>query len=188
VPWLALAIVFGADQATKVAVIQTLVRGESWPADGLFKITHAWNTGTAFGLFPQYGGLLTLISLAAVVVLFLFYRSAGSPSLYVRTAFGMQLGGAFGNLFDRIRLGHVTDFIDVGPWPVFNIADSAIVVGIALMAWHFWSASSSGDKKSVQPGPPEDSRAPDEVQRGARSKQSTPAGTSASQGDGQPGT
>jgi hypothetical protein len=51
----------------------------------------------------------------------------------VRIAFGLQLGGAFGNLFDRVRIGHVTDFIDIGPWPIFNIADSAIVTGITLM-------------------------------------------------------
>ena len=139
-PWLTLAAVFAADQLTKTAVVRSLVRGESWPPDGFFRITHAWNTGTAFGLLQDYGGVLTVVSLLAVVVLFYFYRSASSPSLFVRTAFGLQLGGAFGNLFDRVRLGHVTDFIHVGPWPVFNLADSSIVVGIALMALHMWNA------------------------------------------------
>ena len=142
IPWLALAFVFAADQVSKTLVIRSLDRFESWPAGGFFRFTHAWNTGTAFGLFPQYGGLLTIVSLAAVVVLALFYRTAKNPSVLVRIAFGMQLGGAFGNLFDRVRIGHVTDFIHVGPWPVFNLADSSIVVGIALMAWHFWNAAS----------------------------------------------
>ncbi len=142
-PWLALAAVFAADQVSKTLVIRSLARFESWPTDGFLRFTHAWNTGTAFGLFPQYGGLLTIVSLAAVVVLALFYRAAKNPSVLVRIAFGMQLGGAFGNLFDRVRIGHVTDFIDVGPWPVFNLADSSIVVGIALMAWHFWNAASA---------------------------------------------
>jgi signal peptidase II len=150
-PWLTLAAVFAADQLTKTAVVRSLVRGESWPPDGFFRISHAWNTGTAFGLFQDYGGVLTVVSLLAVVVLFYFYRSASSPSLLVRTAFGLQLGGAFGNLFDRVRLGHVTDFIDVGPWPVFNLADSSIVVGIALMAWHMWNASA---EKKPPPGVP----------------------------------
>lgn len=147
-PWLTLAAVFAADQATKIAVIRSLAHGESWPPDGFLRITHAWNTGTAFGLLQNYGGVLTVVSLLAVVVLVYFYRSASSPSLLVRAAFGMQLGGAFGNLFDRLRLGHVTDFIDVGPWPVFNLADSSIVVGIALMAWHMWNSA------AVKPPPP----------------------------------
>lgn len=140
-PWLALVTVFTADQVSKTLVIRSLTRFESWPTDGFFRFTHAWNTGTAFGLFPQYGGLLTIVSLVAVVILVLFYRMAKNPSAVVRVAFGMQIGGAFGNLFDRLRIGHVTDFLDVGPWPVFNLADSSIVVGIALMAWHFWNAS-----------------------------------------------
>ena len=141
VPWLALVVVFAADQVSKAVVISDLALHESFPAAGFFRFTHAWNTGTAFGLFPQYGGLLTMVSLLAVVVLVFLYRSASNPSFVLRAAFGMQLGGAFGNLFDRVRLGHVTDFIDVGPWPVFNLADSAIVVGIALMAYYFWGGT-----------------------------------------------
>jgi signal peptidase II len=138
VPWLALAAVFAADQVTKAVVRSNLRPLESWPDTGFFRFTHAWNTGTAFGLFQDYGNILTVVSLFAMVILFVFYRSAGSPSLLLRLAFGMQLGGAFGNLLDRLRMGYVTDFIDVGPWPIFNIADSSIVVGISFMAYYFW--------------------------------------------------
>ena len=56
----------------------------------------------------------------------------------LRVAFGLQFGGAIGNITDRLRLGHVTDFIDVGPWPIFNVADSSIVIGIGLLIFYFW--------------------------------------------------
>ena len=154
-PWIALALVFAADQVSKALVIANIPYRTSWPDDGFFRFTHTWNTGTAFGLFQGYGGALTIVSLLAVVVLFFFYRATTRPSMLMRVAFGMQLGGAFGNLLDRVRIGHVTDFFDVGPWPVFNVADSSIVVGIALMAYFFWSdrseqrpAASSADSVS----------------------------------------
>ncbi len=151
VPWLALAAVFAADQVSKAAVRSNLRPLESWPDTGFFRITHTWNTGTAFGLFQDYGNVLTFVSLFAVAILFIFYRSAGSPSLLLRLAFGMQLGGAFGNLLDRLRMGYVTDFIDVGPWPVFNIADSSIVVGISFMAYYFWRGT--GERETTGRGP-----------------------------------
>lgn len=154
VPWIALPVVLLADQVSKQVVIDRLPYGHSWPEQGFFRITHAVNTGTAFGLFPEYGGLLTLVSLVAIAALFVFYKSASNPPLYLRVAFGMQLGGAIGNLVDRVRLGHVTDFLDVGPWPVFNIADSSIVVGIILMAWFFWNGlSDEKDEKKVRTTP-----------------------------------
>ncbi|MCS5644384.1 MAG: signal peptidase II, partial [Dehalococcoidia bacterium] len=62
--------------------------------------------------------------------------------------FGLQFGGAIGNITDRFRLGHVTDFIDVGPWPIFNIADSSIVVGIGLLIFYFWFLNNDSKKDS----------------------------------------
>jgi signal peptidase II len=157
VQWLALAAVFAADQVSKSLIISSLDIRESWPAEGFFRLTHTFNTGTAFGLFQGSGGILTVVSLVAVVVLYFFYRSASSPSLLMRLAFGMQLGGAFGNLLDRVRLGHVTDFLDVGPWPVFNVADSAIVCGIALMAYHFWTDRDETARKPSSSAQPDQS-------------------------------
>lgn len=137
-PWVMLVIAVVLDQVTKWQVIENLSVGESWPETGFFRITHAWNTGTAFSLFQGQGDILTWVSLAAVGVLSWIYRSIDKPSLLLRVAFGMQFGGAIGNIADRIRLGHVTDFIDVGIWPIFNIADSSIVIGIGLMIFYFW--------------------------------------------------
>jgi signal peptidase II len=126
------------DQLTKWQVIENLSVGESWPTTGFLRFTHAWNTGTAFSLFQGQGDILTWVSLVAVVVLTWIYRSIDDPPWVLRIAFGLQFGGAIGNIVDRVRIGHVTDFIDVGPWPIFNIADSSIVIGIGLMIFYFW--------------------------------------------------
>ena len=84
-------------------------------------------------------------------MLIFFYRHAGQESLIVRLAIGMQLGGALGNIVDRLRLGHVTDFIDVGPWPIFNIADSSIVIGIGLMVFYLFIKRESRDPQVESP-------------------------------------
>ncbi len=127
--------VFALDQITKGWVRDNLIIGASRPRDGFLRITHTYNTGSAFGLFTDQSTLLMIASVAAIGVLVLFYRSNSLPGPWVRISMGLILGGATGNLADRITLGHVTDFIDVGPWPVFNLADSSIVVGLAFMAW-----------------------------------------------------
>ena len=93
------------------------------------------NTGSAFGLFQGNNLPLLIVSLVGVAVLAYSYRTQENPSRPMRCSIALMLGGAVGNLLDRILLGHVTDFIDIGPWPVFNLADSAIVVGLILMAW-----------------------------------------------------
>lgn len=155
VPWLLLAASLGLDQLTKAVVIENLARGESWPDEGFFRFTHAWNTGTAFSLLQDQSLLLTFVSFGAVIALYFVYRSVESPTIWVRMAFGLLLGGAFGNLIDRIRLGHVTDFIDVGPWPIFNIADSSIVVGIFVLFLFFWTNSSDEKESPVTENPQE---------------------------------
>jgi signal peptidase II len=151
IPWIMLVTALGLDQLTKSLVIASLAPGESWPHTGFLRITHAWNTGTAFSLFQDQSSLLTYVSFAAVIALYFVYRSVESPTVWVRMAFGMLLGGAIGNLIDRLRLGHVTDFIDVGPWPIFNIADSSIVVGIAVLFLFFWMSSNEKEDKIGTP-------------------------------------
>ena len=125
---------FALDQVTKAVVVQTLALGRSWPAEGFFRITHIGNTGSAFGLFGGQNLVLTLLSLAGIGVLVLFYRSHTNPGLLVRLSLGLMLAGAFGNLADRLARGHVTDFIDIGPWYIFNVADASIVTGVIILA------------------------------------------------------
>ena len=126
-----------ADQVTKQLVLNSLGPGVSWPEDGFFRFTFVRNDGTAFGLFQDNGALLTIISLAAVALIVYFYREAAMSSWFTRTALGLQIGGAAGNIIDRFRHGYVVDFLDVGPWPIFNIADSAIMVGIISLILYF---------------------------------------------------
>ena len=130
---LTIVAVLIADQLTKFAVKGTLRLGESWPSDGLIRITHGANTGTAFGLLPNQTLFLILASIIAIGFLVYFYRAYALPRPILRLAIGLQLGGAFGNLFDRVAFGSVTDFIDVGWWPIFNIADSSICVGMTTL-------------------------------------------------------
>ena len=126
-------LTLGADQLTKYLVRANLHIGESWPREGFIRLTHGTNSGTAFGLFPQQTLLLTIASAFAIGFIIYFYRTHGGQTWISHLNVGLLLGGAVGNLIDRLAAGKVTDFIDVGPWPIFNIADSAIVVGITLL-------------------------------------------------------
>ena len=126
-------IVLALDQLTKYIVVETLLLRESWPEDSFFRFTHGTNSGTAFGLFQNQTFFLIIFSAGAIGFIYYFYRSHAMPSLLLRLAMGLQLGGALGNLLDRVRAGKVVDFLGVGPWPTFNIADSAIVTGITLL-------------------------------------------------------
>ncbi|MCH7801913.1 MAG: signal peptidase II [Chloroflexi bacterium] len=127
------AVVLASDQITKAIIRATLDLGESWPVDGFFRITHGINTGSAFGLFQGQTLILAIASVAAIGFIIYFYRTQTESTLITRITIGLLLGGAIGNLIDRLAAGEVTDFIDVGRWPIFNLADSSIVVGMILM-------------------------------------------------------
>ena len=128
-------LVFGLDQLTKYLVRASLSLGESFPTEGAFRIVNTYNTGSAFGLFRDQTLPLILASALGIGILILVYRNHAFPSLPLRLSLGLQIGGAAGNLLDRVRMGHVTDFVDLGPWPVFNLADASIVVGIVVLVW-----------------------------------------------------
>ncbi|MXX92308.1 MAG: signal peptidase II [Chloroflexi bacterium] len=137
--WVLAVVVLLLDQSTKSVIVAWLDWGQSWPDEGFLRITHARNTGTAFSLFQGHNNVLSFIALLAVGVLLWVYATTGARSFVLRLALGLQLGGALGNLLDRLQQGYVTDFLDVGPWPIFNVADSAISVGMVLMVWYFFS-------------------------------------------------
>ena len=100
-----------------------------------FRFTHTSNTGVAFGLF-QNANLLFAIFASIVSIGIIFFNQKLEPgNALLRIALGLQLGGALGNLIDRILFGSVTDFLDFGPWPVFNVADTAVVAGVLLMGF-----------------------------------------------------
>jgi signal peptidase II len=143
------ALVLLVDQFSKYLVRELLPFGASFPDRGLFRFTHAHNTGSAFGLFQGQNTPLILVSFVGIIILALIYQSQNRPSNWLRLSLGLQLGGAFGNLLDRLRIGFVTDFIDIGPWPVFNLADASIVTGLLLLAWIFLRPGRSREPKSV---------------------------------------
>jgi signal peptidase II len=112
---------------------------ESWsPSTELadyFQITHVSNSGAAFGIFPSGSGLFMVIAVVVSVAIILYNQSMPANSQLYRVALGLQLGGALGNFIGRLRLdGRVTDFLDFGPVPVFNVADMSIVVGVIMLA------------------------------------------------------
>ena len=129
--------VFLLDQATKSAVRLALQPGESVPVEGWVRLTHVTNTGAAFGLFTDQSVFLLLTTLVGVAAITIYYFFPPANSPFLTSGLGLQLGGALGNLLDRIRLGHVTDFLDFRVWPVFNVADSAIVTGVVLLVIFF---------------------------------------------------
>jgi signal peptidase II len=129
----ALAVI-ALDQATKALVRSRLALGESWPEGWeLIRISHITNTGAAFGMFRDATTILSIGALiAGLVIVVLIYRFAASHRWYA-ICLSLILGGAAGNLIDRVRLGHVTDFINPIAYPAFNVADSSIVIGVATL-------------------------------------------------------
>jgi signal peptidase II len=135
--WLGLIAVAGAavaaDQATKAIVSSSLALGESVDVAGPLSIHHVQNSGIAFGLFPTAtSGVIVLTGIAVTWMLVFFARSGGRHPI-LPVAVGLLLGGSLSNLVDRIRLGHVTDFLDFRFWPAFNLADAFIVAGVAVL-------------------------------------------------------
>lgn len=89
-------------------------------------------------MFPQLGGAFTIIALAVIAGIVLFYHHLPTGNLWVRLCLGLQLGGALGNLVDRITRGYVVDFVDIGFWPIFNLADISILLGVSVLAYFLW--------------------------------------------------
>ena len=143
-------LIFVFDQFSKFLVRDLLLYRESFPATGFFRFTHTFNTGSAFGILQDQNTPLILVSFVGVAILIWIYQSQRVATGLLRLSIGLQIGGAVGNLLDRLRLGHVTDFVDVGDWPIFNVADASIITGLVILAWIFL-ASDSGRAKAPVP-------------------------------------
>ncbi len=118
------------DQLTKYVIMNNLQPGQSIPViTNIFHITYIKNTGAAFGILGNYTFLLIIASIVILVLFFLFVKTYSFDNLWFKAASAFIIGGAAGNLIDRVRLGFVIDFLDFRIWPVFNIADMAIVTG-----------------------------------------------------------
>lgn len=138
-------LIFLADQIAKAAIENNLVPGEYVEVLGPLELTLSHNRGVAFGLAGGAGIGLVVVTLAALALIgYLFARDPARPGMWV--ACGMVAGGALGNLADRVFAGEVTDYIAVGSWPPFNLADIAITCGVALLAFVYVRDAESGDE------------------------------------------
>jgi signal peptidase II len=131
--------VIALDQWTKYLVRQYVPMSTIWMPAGLdwltpyARIVHWYNTGVAFGMFQGLGGIFTILAILVALAIIYYYPQIPYEDWTLRAAMGLMLGGAMGNLVDRILRGQVTDFISVGNFPVFNVADSGITVGVIIM-------------------------------------------------------
>jgi signal peptidase II len=129
---IALAAVFG-DQLTKNIVSSHLTLDAERHVAGPLSIHHVQNSGIAFGLFASATPLVTILTGLAVAWMLFFFARSGARHPILPIALGLLIGGSASNLLDRVRLGHVTDFIDLRFWPAFNLADSFIVLGVLIL-------------------------------------------------------
>jgi signal peptidase II len=153
--WLSLLLVaaaaVAADQVTKQLVARTLALGDSVELAGPFSIHHVHNSGIAFGLFSSATSIVIALTGIAVGCLVLFFARSGRRHPLLPVALGLVLGGSVSNLLDRVRLGFVTDFLDLAYWPSFNLADTFIVVGVGLLFVSFVAADRSSPRLGTLP-------------------------------------
>jgi signal peptidase II len=150
------AVIVVLDQWTKSLVRANLPPGATWLPGSLewlspyARIVHWYNTGAAFGMFQNASMVLTVLAFLVIGVILYYYPRVEKADWSLRLAMSMQLGGAIGNLIDRLTLGHVTDFISVGAFPVFNVADASISVGAAVLLLGVWLMERAGRKMKMQ--------------------------------------
>ncbi|KAF0106458.1 MAG: signal peptidase II [Anaerolineaceae bacterium] len=143
--FLSSGVIVVLDQWTKAWVRANVPLGADWPMPASLawlepyaRIRHTYNTGAAFGLFQQGGLIFAILAVIVSALIILYFPQTSRRDWWLRLALALQLGGALGNLVDRIRFGPVTDFISVGNFAIFNVADSCISVGVAILILGVW--------------------------------------------------
>lgn len=150
------------DQVTKEWVRNTLTMGEVYRPElwlsRYVRILHWHNTGSAFGMFQGWGNIFAGLAFVVSLVILFYFPQVPRQEWLLRLALSLQLGGATGNLIDRLTIGHVTDFVSLGNFPVFNVADASISTGVAVLILGMWiherhlkqaSASASADPEKL---------------------------------------
>ncbi len=153
--WIALVVIAGtaivADQLTKAVVSAQLPLGDTAVSIGPFSIHHVQNTGIAFGLFSNSTSVVIALTAVAVGAMLVFFARTAQRHPLIPVALGLVIGGSVANLLDRVRLGHVTDFLDFAYWPAFNLADTFIVVGVGLLFASFVAADRASPRVGTAP-------------------------------------
>ncbi len=129
------------DQWTKSWVRSNIAFGESWGPEWLApfaRFVHWYNTGAAFGLFQGMGTVFIILAFVISIAILIYYPRVPRQDWTLRLAMSLQMAGALGNLIDRLTIGHVTDFIAIGSFPVWNIADASITVGVFVLLLGIW--------------------------------------------------
>jgi signal peptidase II len=150
------AMIIALDQWTKWLVRTNIPAGQSWLPDSLLwlspyaRIVHWYNKGAAFGIFQEGSMVFTVLAFIVSAAIIYYYPQVSKQDWPLRLAMSMQLGGAIGNLIDRLTIGHVTDFISVGTFPVFNIADSSISVGCVVLLLGVWWQERAAKKEKAR--------------------------------------
>lgn len=154
---LMIAIV-AADQASKAWILTRLgPRGDTNEIKlipGFLRFVYVENSGAAFGLFQGKSPVLTILAMVVIIFLIIYFRQAIAGSLWLSVALGLQLGGALGNVIDRFRHGFVVDFVNVPKFWTFNVADSAITIGVIMLGLYLVTRDPGPNEETQQNGSP----------------------------------
>lgn len=135
-------VLIALDQWTKSLVRANLVLNEFWmPVEWLapyLRVVNWHNTGAAFGIFQGMNGVFMVLAIVIIVLILIYFPAIPEDDFFFRLALSLQMAGATGNLIDRLYRGYVTDFISIGRFPVFNIADSCITLGVIVLLIGMW--------------------------------------------------
>jgi signal peptidase II len=165
-------VIVALDQATKYLVRANLAIEEFWTPwpwlEPYARIVHWKNTGAAFGMLPGFGDVFTILAIIVAIAILYYFPQVPREDWPLRMAMGAQLGGALGNLIDRLTIGYVVDFVSIGNFPVFNVADASITFGVVVLVLGVWikerserSHNTKGDLDSIAEKPSE--RVPEET-------------------------
>jgi signal peptidase II len=146
--------IIALDQWTKWLVRENIEFGAQWLPDWLAwlspyaRIVHWYNSGAAFGMFQNGNLIFTTLAILVVIAIIYYYPQVEAEDWTLKVAMGLQLAGASGNLIDRLMRGKVTDFVSVGTFPVFNVADSSITIGVIVLLLGVWIKERQEKKKA----------------------------------------
>ena len=137
------------DQITKTLVRMNLALGETWSPwewlEPFARIVNWKNTGAAFGMLPSFGDFITILAIVVAIAIVYYFPRVPREDWTMRLAMGLEFGGAVGNLFDRLTIGWVTDFVSIWRFPVFNVADLSITLGVIVLLLGVWSQERGKD-------------------------------------------
>jgi signal peptidase II len=156
------AVMIGLDQWTKALVRAKIPLGTDWLPNSMAwlmpyaRIRHWYNTGAAFGIFQNGNLVFTIVAIIVILLILYYFPRTERNDLWLRVAMALQFAGAAGNLIDRLAFAHVTDFISVGSFAIFNVADASISVGVAVLLVGVWIRERAEKKRAAVAVSPEE--------------------------------